>query len=193
MKKIIVLSQSKIKKDAILEVFSNIEYDISFVKIPDNPYRPSQPLFIDGTQDACNNRINEYLLKYGEIDKDSVIISIENGILAIDTNDPYNILSPQHYEYNWADFCTIGIYKYGCERKFVISPCIVHIKKEYSEPYFKSYFGRNKEIDTLGKYIAKYGGDNISHNNWMKDVAGIDRVLQIKLGLIIIKNIIFIK
>jgi hypothetical protein len=66
MKKIIVLSQSQIKKDAILKVFPSDEYDISFVEIPDNPNRQSQPLFITGTKDACNQRIDEYLLKHNE-------------------------------------------------------------------------------------------------------------------------------
>lgn len=189
MKKIIVLSQNKIKKDAVLEVFSNNKYDVSFVEVPDNPNRPSQPLFITGTKDACNQRINEYLSKVCDYDKESIIISIENGILMI--NGDCNINLQCYDKYNWADFCTIGIYKYGYEREFVISPCIINIEKKYSEPYFKLYFGKDKEIDTLGKYIAKYGGDNIAHNNWMKDVTGIDRVEQIKLGLLLVKNTIF--
>ena len=45
--------------------------------------------------------------------------------------------------------------------------------------------------ETLGKYISMYyTNKKIPHNNWMLRVAGIDRVNQIKLGLVKIFSVV---
>ena len=68
---------------------------ICFVDVPDNPLRPPQPLFIGETRYACEQRINEYITKYGNIENSNTfIISIENGILSVDTDqDVYENIS----------------------------------------------------------------------------------------------------
>jgi hypothetical protein len=78
----------------------------------------------------------------------------------------------------------------GNNRNFVISPEIISVEKIYSHPYFKKYYKLGGE--TLGDYISKYykyeKNEIVSHNNWMKSVCGIDRVNQIKLGLMKLKE-----
>lgn len=178
---IVVLSTSKIKKQAIMEVFLETSYNISFVEVPDNPNRPVQPVFIEGTKYACNQRIEEYIKKYEikNIGHQTYIISIENGIMPIDNTNGY-----QPKDFLWADFCMIGLFD-GNNKTFIISPAIIAIDKIYSEPYFE--YNYEKKNETLGEYIARYYKNNkndiIPNNNWMKYICGIDRVEQIKLGL----------
>ena len=44
-KKLIILSKSSIKKEAVNAIFEN-QYEIEFIDVPDNQNRESQPLFI---------------------------------------------------------------------------------------------------------------------------------------------------
>lgn len=186
IKKIIVLSQSAIKKKAINDVFGD-KYEIDFVDVPDNLDRESQPLFIDGTKEACNQRINEYFKKHNKLDQNTLLISIENGIMPVDGDITQSAKFCDRY---WCDFCLIGILEHASEathlmkeREFIISPEMILIDQKYSEIYFSDFYKKNTSISTLGKYISHVSGNVISHNNWMKDVSGIDRVDQIKRGL----------
>jgi hypothetical protein len=92
--KIIVLSNSNIKKDAMRDIFKPDRYELIPIEIKDNPARAPQPLFIDGTKQACAHRIKDYYTGINEETKvphfrsdlppDTPVVSIENGILSID-------------------------------------------------------------------------------------------------------------
>jgi non-canonical (house-cleaning) NTP pyrophosphatase len=184
---LIVLSQSLIKKKSIIESFHHNSYNYKFVEVPDNPERASQPLFIDGTKIACNQRMNEYIKKFGFAkNKNEYLVSIENGITTVDETEN------ECKDCLWTDFCIIGIANYKNKREFFISPEMVKIEKIYSKPYFEKCYNQSKEIDTLGKYIAFYHKENydedIPHNNWMKYVYNVDRLHQIKQGLRLLKS-----
>jgi hypothetical protein len=185
-KNLIILSKSKIKIEAIYDIFDDHFYNLEFIEVPDNIDRKTQPLFIEGTKTACNQRIDEYLKNNQKeyLDKkESFIISIENGILNMDE------MTNEYKDSLWGDFCIIGVLCDYNMRKYFLSPEIIAINKKYSSPYFKFYHDKNTEIDTLGKYISKIEQD-VPHNNWMKHIAGIDRIEQIKLGLIKAKTFI---
>jgi hypothetical protein len=185
---LVLLSTSDIKTKIISEVFGSL-FELHFVKVPDNPGRPTQPLFIRGTVDACSTRFDEYFEKYklDELPDDTIVISIENGILSLDLDElkPWN-------ELMWADFCVIGSVTHGDpdKRTFVISPEVIAIDQSYSWEYFAKG-ETHPEFDTLGKLIAtRYNaknGSSIPDNNWMKTVAQIDRIDQIRKGLIEVK------
>jgi hypothetical protein len=101
---LIVLSKSKIKQQAIAEAFPvSLFNDICFVEVPDNPNRPLQPLFIEGTMFACNQRID---LSKNKQNKNEYIISIENGLMPLDKSINKDNLD----DFLWGDFCIIGLY-----------------------------------------------------------------------------------
>lgn len=194
---LVILSESNIKIKAAKECFPSSKYELIFVGVPDNPERKQQPLFLEGTQEACSQRINEFYKVYREEIPydDFMIISIENGILPINSSpsviQDYNKIE-DYKDIIWADFCMIGIVEHVADRKnkkFLISPEIIAIDKIYSEPYFIHHYNKDTELETLGKYISEYARplyyveERIAHNNWMKSIAGIDRVTQIKKGL----------
>jgi len=188
---LVLLSTSNIKTEIVEEIFGSL-FELHFVKVPDNTDRPTQPLFISGTLDACSTRFDEYFRKYKLVDlpNDTMVISIENGILALDLEEqkPWE-------ELMWADFCVIGSVTHGdpSKRTFVISPEVIAINQSYSREYFAK--GKtHPKFDTLGKLIAtRYNESHrsdgaIPDNNWMKTVAQIDRIDQIRKGLIEVKS-----
>lgn len=216
---IIVLSDSDIKVSSMAAVFPEPAYKIHPVKIPDNPGRAAQPLFISGTIEACRNRIYsyyndvvdegvrpKYMLK--DLPHETPVISIENGILPLDGErltvgslaanaaSDKGLRSDDLAELMWADFCVIGVSK-GREvaPSFVISPEIIGIDREDSEPFFRTQHLKAGGVDTLGKYIASRRNTpgeppRVAHNNWMAAVAGIDRRDQIQKGLQKIKTLL---
>jgi hypothetical protein len=212
--KIIVLSNSNIKKDAMRDIFKPDRYELIPIEIKDNPARAPQPLFIDGTKQACAHRIKDYYTGINEETKvphfrsdlppDTPVVSIENGILSIDGEklssgalassavSDRGLTADDYAELHWADFCVIGLARGPSEPPtFVISPEIIGIDKEDSEPYFREHYNKTEEMDTLGKYIVyRRPEQTIAHNNWMLKVAGIDRRDQIKKGLVRIAEII---
>jgi hypothetical protein len=193
---IIVLTKSDIKIKAIEQTFEADKYVLHYVDIPDNINREEQPLFIDGTRTACEQRIEDFLNNFKnniplEID-DYSIISIENGL-----STRLNPANSQQLSNNiWYDFCMVGFInsvKNPLCREFISSPVMINIEKKYSKPYFEKYYKKNNEYTTLGKYISSkatplyYKDEPIVHNNWMKSIAGIDRIEQIKRGLQVIR------
>lgn len=186
---LVLLSTSDIKTNIVKEVFGSL-FELHFVKVPDNPGRPTQPLYISGTKGACSTRFDEYFEKYklATLPDDTIVISIENGILALDLDErkPWK-------ELMWADFCVIGSVTHGdpSKRIFVISPEVIVIDQSYSREYFAG--GKtHPKFDTLGKLIATRYNEvhksKIPDNNWMKTVAQIDRIDQIRKGLIEVKT-----
>lgn len=171
---IAVLSNSQIKKNAILNVFDSNKYNITFFEIKDNPMRETQPLFISGTIKACELRFNEFENQYPDHNCDTVI-SIENGIVPIFDNDNKN-----YSEMHWCDFCVIGI-STKQHKKYIFSPVFINIEKLYTQTYFSEIYKKNKILDTFGKYIESV--KNIPHNNWMKYMYNVDRTDQIISGL----------
>jgi len=142
-----------------------------------------------------------------DLPADTPVISIENGILPIDGEvicrgsaaarslSDAGLLTAEYYSrLHWADFCVIGMAR-GRDSgvRFVISPEIIGIDRSLSGPFFRDVYRKlyndkgELMFDTLGKYIAsemKAKMPDIKDNNWMLSVAGIDRVDQIKKGLI---------
>jgi hypothetical protein len=207
IKRIILLSTSNIKIKAVKEIFS--DYEIISVEIPENNNRPTQPIHLNEIRSACNSRIedaiddvlpNLNLSKYSE----TYIISIENGLSTLD-------YEPKFEDRHWCDICMIGVVKINdlLTRNFYISPCVIHIEKKYTKKYFERYFPKHShyqnnkklydedyydasdedlKIDTLGKYIAYTHNNKIPHNNWMCHLYDIDRVFQIKMGLLQVKE-----
>jgi hypothetical protein len=191
--KILLLSTSNIKKEAIKNVFFEEIYEISYIEVPDNPNRQSQPLFINGINIACEQRINEYLSRDNKKENANFIISIENGIFVKNYDENYIYEINNYNDYEWSDICAICILDVNeNKKKYFISPVIINIDKKYTIPYFESVYNKDKNIDTLGKYIAKMNNNNIPHNNWMKYITGIDRITQIKMGLERVKENIFL-
>ena len=194
MKSIIVLSQSELKKNAVQNIFPHYEYDITFVNVPDNPNRESQPLFENGTKTACNQRISEFLATNPTILENTFILSIENGISIFDISVE-EIMLRKLADCDWSDICFCGLLAPNGTKTFFLSPVIIEIDRKYSGPFFLyHYHNQHSDCDTLGKYIAKHGKTKthpkIPHNNWMKIIAGIDRVEQIKFGLEKVKKFI---
>lgn len=168
-----VLSGSRIKRDAVLSVFGLSGAFLHFIDLPENPERASQPMYREGIETACSQRINEFLEK-GEyiVDVEDWILSIENGIIPIGDDG-----------IQWADICIAGIWRRG-DVKYYRSRVEIPMERKYTDAYFAGF---NKEFDTLGKYISYYekevSGRDIPHNNWMKEIEGIDRVEQIRDAL----------
>lgn len=197
---IYVLSNSIVKKQAVLEVFDRTLYNLQFIHLPagqgtephtDNQERNSQPVLIEGILDAASKRIDEfYKLFHQKLTGNGLIISIENGIIPLDKD--FDKTKPFSY-FKWSDMCIVNVARF-CNNKLsetredYISNIFVTIDKSYSDPFFQLYYNKNNtEYDTIGKYIAKHAQHlyklPILHNNWMKTVAGIDRVHQIKNAL----------
>jgi hypothetical protein len=197
---IYVLSNSIVKKQAVLEVFDRTLYNIHFINLPagqgtephpDHQERSSQPVLIEGILDAVSKRIDEfYKLFHQKLTGNGLIISIENGIIPLDKD--FDKTKPFSY-FKWSDICIVNVARF-CNNKLseiredYISNIFVTIDKSYSDPFFQLYYNKNNtEYDTIGKYIAKHAQPlyklPILHNNWMKTVAGIDRVHQIKNAL----------
>jgi hypothetical protein len=204
-----ILSQSEIKKCAVINVFPQDKYRTIFIKVPDNKDRKSQPINKCGTYLACNQRFSEFCklesyTQYKDIilSKDTYVISIESGVM--------NVCEKESDECDfWCDFCMIGLFSAQPEKSidltlidlpslnvnknYFVSPEIIMIDQKYSKPYFEYYYEKNNDIDTLGKYISKVEsmkGMIVSHDNWMKDIVGIDRCKQIEIGLVQVKNTI---
>jgi hypothetical protein len=172
--KIWVLSGSRIKRDAVLSVFGLSGAFLHFIDLPENPERASQPIYREGIEKACSQRINEFLrLEEYTLDEDDCILSIENGIIPADSD-----------EIHWVDVCIVGVWRRGWI-KYYQSRVEVPLERKYTDAYFGGF---NKEFDTLGKYISYYEkevtGKEIPHNNWMRCIAGVDRVDQIRDALL---------
>jgi hypothetical protein len=180
---LVLLSESDIKTSVVRRVFGR-KCILHFVKVPDNPERPTQPLFIEGTKEACSTRFDEYFSSYkrNDLPETTNVISIENGILALDMEK-----EGEFKDLHWADFCVIGItsHQFPDIREFVISPEIIAIDTKYTKEYFED--GRtHSEFETLGKLIVSRYLKEIPDNNWMKYVANIDRKYQIHKGLCLV-------
>lgn len=136
---IVVLSSSEIKVSAMKAIFPEEEFSVIPIKIPDNPHRDPQPIFISGTQEACAHRIKDYYtgvdtsgVQYyrEDLPADTPVISIENGILSIDgevicrgsaaarsssnaamrsLSDAGLLTAEDYSSLHWADFCVIGM------------------------------------------------------------------------------------
>lgn len=171
---IALLSNSDIKRKAIEQTFDAHKYNMFFFDIKDNPNRETQPLFIDGTKQACNLRFDEFK-KNHDIAKYDIIISIENGMTTFNCEKICD-----YYDMHWCDFCVIGIMVNNIIT-YYISPLMINIEKEHTKNYFKNFYKKNNSIDTFGKYIGSTL--NIPHNNWMKYMCNIDRTEQIICGL----------
>jgi|AntRauTorckE6833_2_1112554.scaffolds.fasta_scaffold89419_1 non-canonical (house-cleaning) NTP pyrophosphatase len=78
--KIIVTSQSKIKLNAVKNIFSEYIYDIVGIKTDSGI--PEQPLGFEEIENGTMNRLN-YVLKNYKVEPESgtIYISIENGLL----------------------------------------------------------------------------------------------------------------
>jgi hypothetical protein len=186
-KVIIVLTKSAIKQEACRRVFSGRDFILHFQEIPDNPLRAPQPISLKGTKEAGTHRIRDYLEnrdgKYLQY-KDAIILSIESGIMSFDDS-----IDPDEYtKQSWADVCVLSYGKSLDNIKYVVCPWILGIDPEYTREYFKDgKIHPDPKFDTLGKMIVEMyetkTGKKISHNNWMKDVVGIDRTDQIENGL----------
>jgi hypothetical protein len=185
---LVLLSTSNIKTSIVKEVFSR-DFELHFVKVPDNPGRPTQPLYISGTKEACATRFEEYFKEYmiRDLPDDTVVISIENGILALDSET-----GQAKKELMWADFCMIGMTRYDSrdKQRFFVSPEVIAIDQRFTREYFAGG-DIHPDYETLGKLIVAHekeiSGRDIPDNNWMKDVAGIDRHDQIRKGLLEIR------
>ena len=203
---IYVLSNSIVKKQSVLEVFDRTLYNIQFIHLPaghphtrrrgaepspDNPERNTQPILIDGVIDAASKRIDEfYSLFQQTLSGYCLIISIENGIIPVDKD--FDNTKPL-WLFKWTDICIVSVARFynnklSGQREYHVSNNFINIDKSYSEPFFNLYYNNKySEYNTIGKYIAKHAQHlyklPILHNNWMKTVAGIDRVQQIKNAL----------
>jgi uncharacterized protein YozE (UPF0346 family) len=204
---IYVLSNSIVKKQAVLEVFDRTLYNLQCIHLPagtlphtpggrtkhhpDNLERNSQPVLIQCILNAASKRIDDfYKLFHQKLTGNCLIISIENGIIPIDKH--FDKTKPFSY-FKWSDICIVNVARFynnklSETREDYISNIFVSIDKSYSDPFFDLYYNKNNtEYDTIGKYIAKHAQHlyklPILHNNWMKTVAGIDRVHQIKNAL----------
>jgi hypothetical protein len=186
-----ILSNNIVKKQAVLEVFDRTLYNMHFIHLPDNEERNPQPILIDGVIDAASKRIDEFhKLFHQKLSGNGLIISIENGLISLDKDfDDTKPLS----NFTWVDICIVTVARFydnylSGHREDYISNKFVKIDKTYSDPFFELYYNnKSSEYNTIGKYIAKHAQHlykiPILHNNWMKTVADIDRVHQIKTAL----------
>jgi len=163
---LVLLSTSNIKTSIVEEVFST-NFELHFVKVPDNPGRPVQPLYISGTKEACKTRFDEYFREYmlHDLPEDTIVISIENGILALDSETGH-----AKKELMWADFCMIGMTRYDSrdKQRFFVSPEVIAIDQRFTREYFAEG-DIHPDYETLGKLIVvrekETSGRDIPDNN----------------------------
>lgn len=189
---IVLLSESNVKQEAvekfIQQLFKEKKTTLKTINIPDSPERPEQPIGTKGTYKALELRNKTFFedKMYENIcdkDKITILLAIENGIIKNKTTKL------------WYDICCITLYIVS-EGKITrggtfMSPIKILINPEQMAKYQLFLQEQIKEKGdrfemTFGEYITKHyqGETGIPKNNWMKHLAGIDRVTQILYGLI---------
>ena len=179
-KNLIILTENKMKKNAVNELFSNEFYNIEFIEIINDPKYSSVFLFSDEAVIDCEQRIFTYVAKYGGAkDKNTFIISIKTKIMI----DKYN-------DENWINFCIVGVMLYNSVRYFTIYPEIVDIDMEFPIFYHRIFSEIDSEINKLHKYIFDHKNSKKIFNSSVRCINDEDRLNQIKFALFKVKQLI---
>lgn len=173
---IVFLSESSVKKAAMIQINreNKDRYRLEFVSVPDTRGRPEQPVGENGIVGAAKQRIEDYLESPngGKSKDNDIIVAVENGI--VDYGD------------HWSDVCMVVVRFPGNRTRIAKSAITVPISLRDMRAYH-DFLEENGVDITYGKFVAEhheeYRWKKVQHDNWMKDVHGIDRVKQIALGL----------
>ena len=164
--KVLLASKSEIKIKAVKEILGN-DIDLETISC-DNLGLPSQP--IDSAEQCALIRLENIMMIPGY----DVYIAIENGI----------------YQLSFEDVCVIAVYR---NEKITTAKSI---GVPLDSKSYERYLAASNEVNRLGRDVT-YGkflslsaskSNPISHDNWMKQIAGIDRHDQIISALKLIWN-----
>lgn len=152
--KLKLLSKSEVKIKAIQDVVSSLKYTVYPIEVID-PDRPSQPIVIGRDYSDYNaypivnagrKRIDKYLSE--NPDEDSIIISVENGIVYLKSED-------ESY-----DVCFVIIYNPVTNYERIEESFHINIEPSFIE----KFLGNQDKYDTVGRVIEEESG--FPHNDW---------------------------
>ena len=187
METILLATKSKIKFDAVCQIFPLDKYEITCINC-DSCNLPPQPV-------NCSRKCGEYRLLYAKNITNTQLfdyyIAIENGIEFPNENLTHEQLQNPDQNVIIRDFCAVVIEHNGV----MVSP-----PKDYSFRVPMKYYNRLEKFvvhsngiqgwsNTVGDLMAM-DDPNIDTKNWVKTYHGVSRSSQIESKLRLAKNMI---